>query len=164
MARDPRTNPVEKCAAASCPHARAVTTTHTSRRARSRACSSRDAAASVSEVQANVAENGSASTTDDPARPAPMATPPIVAAARDSLSLRQNQYMPSPARIGCNTMNHRTAAPQGSAEYSSMAGAYIHPDCGSAANGVPPIAYGFQAGTWPAARALPREQWVGSHN
>src|SRR5437868_1680246 len=71
--------------------------------------------------------------------------------------------MPSPARIGCRTMNHRMARSQDKAVNSSMAGTYVQPDCGSAANGVPDSAYGFQAGTWPAARDLPRKQYVGSH-
>ena len=41
---------------------------------------------------------------------------------------------------------------------SAMAGAYSQPDCGSAANGVPPNRKGFHAGMWPALSALPRKQ------
>jgi len=43
-----------------------------------------------------------------------------------------------------------------SAVNNSIAGTYIHPDCGSAAKGAPAMEYGFHAGMWPAARDFPR--------
>src|SRR5437763_14341785 len=60
-------------------------------------------------------------------------------------------------------MNQRMARPQLKAENSTMAGRYVQPDWGSAANGVPASVYGVYAGTCPAARDLPRKQYVGSH-
>jgi hypothetical protein len=52
----------------------------------------------------------------------------------------------------------RIAAAQGRSENSSIAGRYIHPDCGSLANGTPAIGWGSHAGTRPVESASPREQ------
>ena len=53
---------------------------------------------------------------------------------------------------------------QGRAENSAIGTMAIQPDCGSAANGTPPITCGFQAGMCPAARLRPRKQPVGQKN
>src|SRR6266540_3639001 len=58
-------------------------------------------------------------------------------------------------------MYHRIAAAQDMVENSTMAGRYIHPDWGSAANGRPASENGFHSGMCPAARLLPRKQYVG---
>ena len=58
-------------------------------------------------------------------------------------------------------MYHRIAAPHESTENRNMAGRYIHPDWGSPANRTPDSMNGFHAGTWPAARLLPRKQYCG---
>ena len=56
---------------------------------------------------------------------------------------------------------NRIATSHGSEENNAIAGRYIHPDCGSAANGTPPMIAGFQAGMCPAARLRPMKQYVG---
>src|SRR5947207_262363 len=48
--------------------------------------------------------------------------------------------------MGWSTTMARMATSQGRAVNSTITGAYIHPDWGSAAKGTPPITAGFQAG------------------
>jgi hypothetical protein len=85
-------------------------------------------------------------------------SPPTVALARLSFSSRSSQYMPSPANSGCSTMNARIAIEHGSKVYRSIGGKYIHPDCGSAMNGAPSIAFGFHNGMTPSRRDSPKKQ------
>ena len=78
------------CEAASCPQARAVSPTHTSRRAQVGARNSFDAAARRSAVQAKVPLNGGFSARPEPPTARATMRPPVVAAARDRPSLLQN--------------------------------------------------------------------------
>src|SRR5438445_11908300 len=61
-------------------------------------------------------------------------------------------------------MYERNTSTHGKAVNTPIAGRYIHPDCGSAANGTPAIEEGFHAGMWPPANDFPRKQKFGSHN
>src|SRR5205823_11319069 len=60
-------------------------------------------------------------------------------------------------------MNDRIATSPGNTENRSIAGRYVQPDWGSAANGTPPIESGFHTGMWPEASVLPRKLNVGVH-
>ena len=64
--------------------------------------------------------NGTNRPRREPARARDATRPPLVAAGRDSPSLRANQYTPSPARIGCPTIIQRIATSQRSIENRSM--------------------------------------------
>jgi hypothetical protein len=74
-------------------------------------------------------------------------SPAAVAATRPMRSIRRNAYSPRPASRGLKTMNARIAAPGDRAANSRLGGAYSHPDCGSAAYGVPVMSKGFHSGT-----------------
>src|SRR5439155_18276400 len=60
--------------------------------------------------------------------------PPTVATARDDDSPLRNQYMPSPAMIGCRTMNVRIAVEHDRVPKTSIANIFIQPDTACAAN------------------------------
>ena len=66
--------------------------------------------------------------------------------------------MPMPASHKWMTSNDETALAHGKRTLSSIAGKYIHPDCGSPAKGTPPITSGFQPGTVPSRKLSPRKQ------
>jgi hypothetical protein len=61
-------------------------------------------------------------------------------------------------------MKARSPPPQPTSHERSICGAYSHPDCGSAANGVPSISYGFHSGTCPEDSARPIRHDRGSQN
>ena len=119
------------------PHATAVTTHHPSRLSQVFVRKQRDSEPSMTGSQATIPANASVRPKRDPAIESARISPPTVAAIRESDSPRRNQYMPRPAMMGCSTMKKRIAAPHGSAANTSIAGRYIQPDSGSAANGVP---------------------------
>src|SRR5919197_3358539 len=102
------------CAEASCPHASAVTSSHSSREAHPSALARRDAAARTMVVQANAPENGSETVVYEAAIDRARQRPPTVAAALAARSLLRKAYRPRPAMIGCRAMNHPMARAHGS--------------------------------------------------
>jgi hypothetical protein len=117
----------------------------------------RASAHSATAFQANTAENGSANTSCeldiDPARPSPAS----VATLRWNRSARRKPYSPRPASTGCISTITRIAQPASSSENSTIGGAYIQPDWGSAANARPANRFGSQPGMWPSESRLPRK-------
>src|SRR5205823_11425600 len=94
----------------------------------------------------------------------PIRAPPTVDAGRERPSLLRNAYNPSPARIGCRPTMTPTARLAGRTVNASMAGRYIHPDCGSAANGTPAMAEGLHTGMLPARSERARNDQLGSQH
>jgi hypothetical protein len=148
-------------AEATCPIATAAATAQARRPDHALARNIRDDAARPTAVQAIAWDIHRMCASRDEAIGSARARPPTEAAARESPSARRNAKMATPPRMGWSTMNHRSAAPQGSAVYNSIAETFIQPDCGSAANGTPASVCGSHAGTRPAARLSPRKQWWG---
>src|ERR671930_387204 len=81
------------CAEASCPHASAVTSSHSSREAHPSALARRDAAARTMVVQANAPENGSETVVYEAAIDRARQRPPTVAAALAARQLRPQEAM-----------------------------------------------------------------------
>jgi hypothetical protein len=152
----PIRRPTLRCAAASCPQASAVRSSQSRPFGHSVARRYREHAASVTAVHASDAENGMARGIFDPDSPSANDRPPAVEAGRETPSPRRNQYNPTPARMGCNTIIKRIAREQEKSENNAIGGRYIHPDCGSAAKGTPAMTCGFQAGIWPCVKLSPR--------
>ena len=87
----PITRPCDRCVAASCPQAKAVSATHPRRAGHVSECMQRAAAASSRADQARAPGNGTSTTSREPATAAASTSPPTVAAGRETRSARRNQ-------------------------------------------------------------------------
>ncbi len=158
----PTTSPCERCALATCDHAKPASASHPSR-ARHRPARSKPAAPASSTVdQAIAPANGIAIAISLPLMIPAIDSPPTVAAIRPSPSSRKNAYIPRPASSGLSTTIARIATEGDSTEKSTIGGAYSHPLCGSAAKRYPAISNGFHTGIVPAATDRPRNDHRGS--
>ena len=146
------------CEAATCPHASAASASHPIRLDHRLAPRYPDAPTSTNGVHASVPAKGSEMATTEVAMIMAYDSAPAAAAARCSRSRLRNQYSPRPASSGLSTMKRRMAVPHLRIENSAMPAAFSHPDCGSAAYGMPAIWKGFHSGIWPEDRLCPRKQ------
>ncbi len=156
-------SPCDRCDAATCPQANAASASQPNRR-HPPAEKNPDAPTSASGVHARVPANGIEMATIEAAIAIAIDRPPAVAAGRPSPSLRRNHQSPRPARMGFSTISARRPSPHPNIHEKAIVGSDSHPDCASAANGVPAISNGFHSGTRAWESASPSRHERGSQN
>src|SRR3982074_3084352 len=97
-----------------------------------------------------------------PKNPEPVyATAASAAPAELKPKVRPKANMDNPASAAWNKMKLLAAISSGNTVKPNMAGRYIPPDSGSAANGAPENVCGFHPGTCPFLSCSPRNEYQG---
>src|SRR5918994_930966 len=154
--------PCDMCAVATCPHANAPRASHGALR-HPEAEKNPEAPTRTNGVHARNPANGRATATLDAAIVIAIDSPPAVAAMRPRLSRRKNHHKPMPAMMGYATIIARSPSPHPNRHDATIVVMESHPDCASAANGLPAISNGFHNGTRPSDNASPKKHDHGSH-